>query len=60
MTAYVGWSRAEDQRVEAIVANEIKHNPQERTRRDVGAIWRQIEQDRREQQALYGTTTPNA
>ncbi|EXU94480.1 MULE transposase domain protein [Metarhizium robertsii] len=60
MTAYIDWSRAEDQRVDAIVANEIKHNPQERTRRGFGAIWRQIEQDSREQQALHGTITPNA
>jgi hypothetical protein len=59
MTAYIDWSRAEDQRIDAIVASEFKHNPQERTRRGVGAIWRQIEQDGREQQTLYGTITPN-
>jgi len=51
---------AEDQRIDAIVASEIMHNPQEPTCRGVGAIWRQIEQDGREQQALYGTITPNA
>lgn len=57
MTAYIDWSRTEDQRVEAMVANEIMHNPQERTRRGVGAIWRQIEQDSMEQQTLHTINT---
>ena len=57
MTAYIDWSRTEDQRVEAMVANEIMHNPQERTRRGVGAIWRQIEQDSMEQQILHTINT---
>lgn len=63
MTAYIDWSRAEDQRVDAIVANEIRHNrdnSQERTRRGVGAIWRQIEQDSKEQEALHSILVSDA
>lgn len=54
MMAYIDWSEAEDQRIEADVAQEIEHNPQERRRRGVGDIWKQAEKDIEQQQTLHG------
>lgn len=53
MMAYLYWSKAEDDRIEALVAQEREHEPFDTGRRGVGDIWRRIERDAEEQQALY-------
>jgi hypothetical protein len=53
MMAYLDWSRAEDARIEGLVAQEREHEPFDTGRRGVGDIWRTIERDVEEQQALY-------
>ncbi|KID81747.1 transposase [Metarhizium guizhouense ARSEF 977] len=52
MMAYLDWSRAEDERVEALVAKEMGNNPLASRRRGMKHIWKSIEQDTKEQQAL--------
>ncbi|KAJ3570043.1 hypothetical protein NPX13_g5869 [Xylaria arbuscula] len=47
--AYLDWDRAENERVEALYAE----NPLDPGRRGVGDIWRRIEDDNRVQQSLY-------
>jgi len=51
--AYLDWSRAEDERVEAQVAREMGDNPLANTRRGMKEIWRRVEEDCREQEALH-------
>ncbi|KAK9443869.1 transposase [Metarhizium brunneum] len=51
--AYIDWSYAEDQRVEAIVAAEMANDTRETTRRGVDAIYDLIERDDLEQDALF-------
>jgi MULE transposase domain/Zinc knuckle len=53
MMAYLDWSEAEDKRIEAQVAQEMEGNPLGRQRRGVGEIWRMIDRDIEEQEALY-------
>jgi hypothetical protein len=53
MMAYLDWSEAEDKRIEAQVAQEMEGNPLGRQRRGVGEIWRRIDRDIEEQEALY-------
>ena len=53
MMAYLDWSNAEDERVEAQVAKEMGDNPLSNARRGVKEIWQRIERDSREQEALY-------
>ncbi|OAQ58237.1 transposase-like protein [Purpureocillium lilacinum] len=53
MMAYLDWSNAEDERVEAQVAKEMGDNPLANARRGVKEIWQRIERDSREQEALY-------
>ncbi|KAL2019068.1 hypothetical protein VTK56DRAFT_10099 [Thermocarpiscus australiensis] len=53
MMAYLDWSRSEDDRIEALVAQEREHEPFDTGRRGVDDIWRWIEKDDEEQQALY-------
>lgn len=53
MTAYLDWSKQEDDRVEAKVAAEIRDDRTARTRRGVRHVWRSIEKDVAEQKALY-------
>lgn len=53
MMAYLDWSKAEDERVEAQVAKEMGDNPLANARRGVREIWQRIERDSREQEALY-------
>ena len=53
MMAYLDWSRSEDDRVEALVARERENEPFDTGRRGVSDIWRRIERDVEEQQALY-------
>jgi hypothetical protein len=52
MMAYLDWCKAEDDRVEAQVAKEMKGNPFT-GRRGIGEIWRAAEKDLQEQEALY-------
>ena len=51
--AYLDWSRAEEDRIEGLVAQEREHEPFDIGRRGVGDLWRRIERDIEEQQALY-------
>ncbi|PWI63923.1 hypothetical protein PCL_03006 [Purpureocillium lilacinum] len=53
MMAYLDWSKAEDERVEAQVAEEMGDNPLANARRGVKETWQRIERDSREQEALY-------
>ena len=55
MMAYLDWSQAEDERVEALVAKEMGENPLANKRRGMRDIWKSVERDSREQQALYST-----
>lgn len=51
--AYLDWSKAEDDRVEAGVSREMGSNPLGNRRRGMKEIWESVEQDIIEQQALY-------
>jgi hypothetical protein len=53
MMAYLDWSKAEDERVESLVAKEMGNNPLASRRRGMNHIWKSIEQDMNEQQALH-------
>lgn len=50
-TAYLDWSKKEDERVEAAVALEFANNP--RGRRGIGHIYDIIAEDDREQEAIF-------
>lgn len=52
MMAYLDWSKAEDDRVEAQVAAEMESNPFS-SRRGMRDIWEAAENDGKEQQELY-------
>jgi hypothetical protein len=54
MMAYLDWSSAEDNRIDAMVLAELGANPMETSRRGVEHIWKQIDEDSREQEAIYG------
>lgn len=43
MMAYLDWSKAEDDRIEAQVAAELRDDPAARRRRGVKDIWNRIE-----------------
>ena len=51
--AYLDWSKEEDKRVQVLVAQQMGSNPLANTRRGVKEIWRSVEQDSREQEALH-------
>lgn len=53
MMAYLDWAKAEDERVEGQVAQEMGNNPLANKRRGMKGIWKSIEQDTINQQALY-------
>jgi hypothetical protein len=53
MMAYLDWGKAEDERVEARVAEEIGNNPLANRQRGIKEIWKSVEQDIIEQEALY-------
>jgi hypothetical protein len=53
MMAYLDWDKAEDKRVEARVAEEMGNNPLANRRRGMKEIWKSVEQDIIEQEALY-------
>jgi hypothetical protein len=56
LMAYLDWNKAEDERIEAQVAREIESNPFASRRRGVQDIWRRIEEDVKEQEALYSVS----
>lgn len=51
--AYLYWNKAEDERIEAQVAEEMGDNPLANRRRGVKDIWERIEADSRKQEALH-------
>ena len=53
MMAYLDWNKAEDQRVEAQIMEEMGDNPLANTRRGTAEIWRQVEKDSQRQEDLY-------
>jgi hypothetical protein len=53
MIAYLDWSKAEDERIEAQVAEEMGDHPLANRRRGVKDIWGRIEADSREQEGLH-------
>jgi len=53
MMAYLDWYRAEEERIEALVLAEIGDNPFDSNRRGAGDVWRRVERDIMEQEALY-------
>ena len=54
--AYLDWSKAEDERVEAVVVEELRDNPLASRRRGMKDIWRSTERDSKKQQALHSRT----
>ncbi|KAG6978861.1 PKS-NRPS hybrid synthetase [Fusarium oxysporum f. sp. conglutinans] len=54
MMAYLDWSKAEDERIEAQVVKEMGKNPLANKRRGMTEIWRKAEMDSIEQGTLYG------
>jgi hypothetical protein len=50
MMAYLDWSKAEESRIDALVAQEMEPFD---SRRGMSEIWRRVESDIEEQQALY-------
>ena len=53
MMAYLDWSKAEDERVEAQVAQEMGDKPFTNKRRSMKGLWELAEKDSKEQQALH-------
>jgi hypothetical protein len=56
MMAYLDWTKAEDERIESQVAEEMGDNPLANRRRGVKEIWERIETDSREQEALHSAS----
>lgn len=56
MMAYLDWSKAEDERVETLVAKELADNPLGNIRRGVQDVWKSVMRDSREQQAIHSHT----
>ncbi|KJZ68365.1 hypothetical protein HIM_12244 [Hirsutella minnesotensis 3608] len=52
MMAYLDWSTAEDERIEAQVTEEMGDNPLANTRKGMGEIWQRVEEDSRKQGIL--------
>ena len=53
MNAYLDWSRAEDDRVEAWVAQEMKDGPIDTGRRGIGEILSRIDRQIAEEEPFY-------
>ncbi|KJZ69936.1 hypothetical protein HIM_10674 [Hirsutella minnesotensis 3608] len=53
MMAYLDWSKAEDERIEAQVAKEMGDNPLANKRKGLTEIWQRVEEDSREQVLLH-------
>lgn len=45
MMSYLDWNKAEDERVEALVAKEMGDNPLANRRRGMKEIWESVERD---------------
>jgi hypothetical protein len=58
MMAYLDWSKAEDDRIEAQVLEELGPNPMSGGRRGVKDIWKTIEEDTRAQETLNSAGDP--
>ena len=56
--AYLDWSNAEDDQIEALVAKERENEPFDTGRRGVGDIWRRVERDIEEQRAVCSAENP--
>lgn len=57
MMAYLDWSKAEDERVEDVVAKELRDHPSGSKRRGMKDIWKSVERDSKEQQALQSRSS---
>ncbi|KAG8410689.1 hypothetical protein J3459_022535 [Metarhizium acridum] len=57
MMAYLDWSNQEDERIEAQVAREMGDHPLANKRRGMKEIWKRIEVDSNEQQALHSANS---
>lgn len=53
MMAYLDWSKAKDDRIEAQFAAELRDDPAARRGRGVKDIWNRREKDTRQQEKLY-------
>jgi hypothetical protein len=53
MMAYLDWSKQEDDRIEALVEDQIVVEGPFTTRRGMASIWKDAEKDVEEQEALY-------
>ena len=53
MNAYLDWSKAEDDRVEAQVVEDMGKEPMRNVRRGMTELWRNTERDSSAQQAVY-------
>ncbi|EXL39492.1 hypothetical protein FOCG_17893 [Fusarium oxysporum f. sp. radicis-lycopersici 26381] len=53
MMAYLDWSKAEDDRIEAQVLEEVGRDPMRNERRGVKEIWKRIEEDSETRQARH-------
>ena len=53
MNAYLDWSKAEDDRVEAPVVEDMGKEPMRNVRRGMTELWRNTERDSSAQQAVY-------
>ncbi|OAA37033.1 hypothetical protein NOR_07309 [Metarhizium rileyi] len=57
MMAYLDWSNQEDERIEAQVAREMGDHPLANNRRGMKEIWKRVEIDSNEQQALHSANS---
>jgi hypothetical protein len=57
MMAYLDWSNQEDERIEAQVAGEMGDHSLANKRRGMKEIWKRIEIDSNEQQALHSANS---
>ncbi len=59
MTAYLDWDKAEEERIDAKVMQEVQRRPfGTGSRRTRPSIWEEIERDSEEQQARYSRCVP--
>ncbi|KAK1837453.1 hypothetical protein CCHR01_19925 [Colletotrichum chrysophilum] len=58
MMAYLDWDRAEQERVDELVVAEEGDNPFRNSKRGMGDIWKRVERDNAEQEALYSGSQP--
>ncbi|OHW94591.1 mule transposase domain protein [Colletotrichum incanum] len=56
--AYLDWDRAEQERVDELVIAEEGENLFRNRKRGMGDIWKRVERDNAEQEALYAGKKP--